>query len=261
MFLTWARAREYGRREQNWIWPSLGSLTDILFSDFADTHPAAEVIGTDISPIQPGWVPPNCKFQIDDFELDWTFPANHFDLIHIRNLEAGVADWPRLYEQAFKATKPGGYIEVKQIDIEYHSQSVEVTEDHIFRRWYKAMTESTDTMGKTLKNVDNHGIAKGMTEAGFVVEEEKVWKIPIGGWSKDPELKRLGACTLEYNDSMLESFALYLLKEVLGWEYTEIMVFVAEMRKELRDLKNQVYYHFHLVYGRKPEETVETPAA
>lgn len=29
--------------------------------DFADDHPGANVIGTDISPIQPKWVPPNLK--------------------------------------------------------------------------------------------------------------------------------------------------------------------------------------------------------
>lgn len=30
-------------------------------SDFADEYPEAEVIGTDISPIQPSWVPPNLR--------------------------------------------------------------------------------------------------------------------------------------------------------------------------------------------------------
>lgn len=35
--------------------------THILIRDFADAHPEAEVIGTDISPIQPTWVPPNVK--------------------------------------------------------------------------------------------------------------------------------------------------------------------------------------------------------
>lgn len=30
-------------------------------SDFADDIPEAEVIGTDISPIQPTWIPPNLK--------------------------------------------------------------------------------------------------------------------------------------------------------------------------------------------------------
>lgn len=32
-----------------------------LHRDFADDHPEATVIGTDISPIQPKWVPPNLK--------------------------------------------------------------------------------------------------------------------------------------------------------------------------------------------------------
>ena len=30
-------------------------------SDFADEFPNIEVVGTDISPIQPGWIPPNLK--------------------------------------------------------------------------------------------------------------------------------------------------------------------------------------------------------
>jgi len=30
-------------------------------SDFGDENPGVEVIGTDISPIQPTWVPPNVK--------------------------------------------------------------------------------------------------------------------------------------------------------------------------------------------------------
>lgn len=38
-----------------------GDILTERFSDFADEHPQAEVIGTDISPIQPSWVPPNVK--------------------------------------------------------------------------------------------------------------------------------------------------------------------------------------------------------
>lgn len=35
------------------------SLTSL--SDFADEFPDCKVIGTDVSPIQPSWVPPNLK--------------------------------------------------------------------------------------------------------------------------------------------------------------------------------------------------------
>jgi hypothetical protein len=33
----------------------------ITNSDFADEYPGAAVIGTDISPIQPSWIPPNLE--------------------------------------------------------------------------------------------------------------------------------------------------------------------------------------------------------
>ena len=59
----------------------------------ADQYPSATVIGTDLSPIQPEWVPPNCHFEIDDVSLDWTFPSNHFDFIHIRELFGCIPDW------------------------------------------------------------------------------------------------------------------------------------------------------------------------
>ncbi|UQC78779.1 UMTA [Colletotrichum lupini] len=78
----------------------------------------------DISPIQPDWVPPNCKFQIDDIEQPWTWPMSHFDYVHISHLEGSVAEWPALYAQAFAHIKSGGFVEVKEIDVELCSNHV-----------------------------------------------------------------------------------------------------------------------------------------
>jgi SAM-dependent methyltransferase len=65
----------------------LGTGTGIWAIDFADEHPTSTVIGNDLSPIQPTWVPPNCKFVIDDFERDWVYsPHEAFDYIHGRGL-------------------------------------------------------------------------------------------------------------------------------------------------------------------------------
>jgi len=49
----------------------LGTGTGIWCIDMADLYPTAQVLGTDLSPVQPSWVPPNCRFEVDDFELDW----------------------------------------------------------------------------------------------------------------------------------------------------------------------------------------------
>jgi hypothetical protein len=39
--------------------------------DMADEYPGAQILGIDLSPVQPNWVPPNCKFEVDNFELEW----------------------------------------------------------------------------------------------------------------------------------------------------------------------------------------------
>jgi len=73
-----------------------------LFSDFADLHPSAEVIGVDLSPIQPSYVPPNCKFEIDNINKDWTYPKETFDFIHIRAMTGCVPDWVAFHKKVLE---------------------------------------------------------------------------------------------------------------------------------------------------------------
>lgn len=81
----------------------MGTGTGHWVIEMADRYPAAEVTGTDLSPIQPSWVPPNVKFEIDDVEDTWTWPSNHFDLIHEQLLIAGcLRDYKKYFQQAFR---------------------------------------------------------------------------------------------------------------------------------------------------------------
>lgn len=69
-----------------------GTGTGIWAIDFADEFPNCEVIGTDLSPIQPTWVPPNLKFFVDDVESDWSYNVdNHFDFIHGRMMGGALS--------------------------------------------------------------------------------------------------------------------------------------------------------------------------
>lgn len=82
-------------------------LTNVIrtlrcYSDFADQYPSAIVTGTDLSPIQPTWVPPNCRFEIDDAAGDWTFDKDSFDFIHARGLYGCIADWPAFYKNVYE---------------------------------------------------------------------------------------------------------------------------------------------------------------
>jgi hypothetical protein len=245
--------------------------TATSLSDFADQFPSAEVIGVDISPIQPGWVPPNLRFQIDDVQLPWTYPPSHFDFIHIRNLHGGISDWPALYAQCFQHTRPGGYIEDLEFNIRTLSDRAEP--DHIYNQWNALFAEAGERMGRTFQIYGQ--MKQHISDVGYVDVVEQTWNVPIGGWAADSTLKSVGMYTLLYLEESLEGFALYMLKHIMGWEYEEIQVLVAKMRQGLRSWRRwHPYYEMSvsqffpsrsniirslrstyrkLVYGRKPE--------
>jgi len=77
----------------------VGTGTGIWAIDFADQYPSADVIGTDLSPIQPHHVPTNLHFEIDDCCLEWLYTKESFDFIHVRSLYGSIADWPAFYRQ------------------------------------------------------------------------------------------------------------------------------------------------------------------
>ena len=211
----------------------------------AEEFPSATVIGTDISPIQPSWIPPNCSFQIDDAQEDWTFPPSHFDLIHIRRLYGGIADWPRLYAQAFHHTKPGGFLENIEIDIETRSENPRVADDenHIFRHWCRLFWEAGDKIGRTFRIARDGQMERYMKEAGFVDVVHRQWKVPIGGWPSDPKLKKVGLYNGLFIDQSLDGFAIYPIGQILGWNQDEVTVFVERMRRAIRDPKSLPYFN------------------
>lgn len=93
----------------------LGTGTGIWCIDFADSHPEADVKGIDLSPIQPSFVPPNCRFEVDDFNLEF-LDENKFELIHARDLIGCIPDGPTFYRKCFNALAPGGWLDVTEFE-------------------------------------------------------------------------------------------------------------------------------------------------
>jgi ubiquinone/menaquinone biosynthesis C-methylase UbiE len=77
------------------------------------------VIGSDLSPCQPSWVPPNVQFEVDDATQPWTWKDNDFDFIHIRYLFGAIADWNAIFKQAYRCCAPGGWVQSCEADVHF----------------------------------------------------------------------------------------------------------------------------------------------
>lgn len=92
-----------------------------------------------------------------------------------------------------------------------------------------------------------------LRSAGFVNVEERVIKVPLGEWPKDPTMKTIGM----YNRSMiydgLHGLAMGPFTRGLKWSPESVEVFLVGVRKALMDSSQHGYIPFHVVMGQKPE--------
>lgn len=154
----------------------IGTGTGIWAIDVADEFPSAEVIGTDLSPIQPTWVAPNCSFIVDNAEATWPYvPAASFDLIHWRVLAGSIQDWPALYREAYKHVKPGGWIEAQEHETQVASDDGTAEEATELRNWLDSVVEASEKFGKTLNVAKKQ--KQWMIDAGFVDVKDDIYKV------------------------------------------------------------------------------------
>jgi len=229
----------------------LATGTGIWATDFAGAFPQANVLGTDLSPIQPLYVPPNCHFEIDDAEDEWTF-SYPFDYIHGRALATCFKHHLPVFKSAFKALRPGGYFEMQDVVIPFRSidDSMKGT---AFERWLDLVKEGTHALGRDFGKVPEY--KSYFEEAGFedVVEKQLAW--PIGMWARDRRMKMLGAWTKEDVLSGLHGWSAAVLTRGLGMSPQEVEILLMEARNDINSNWLHAYVPIFIVYGRKPMST------
>ncbi|KAF4336777.1 glycoside hydrolase family 76 [Fusarium beomiforme] len=155
-----------------------------------DLFPAATVIGTDLSPIQPNDVPPNVYFYVEDSSDQWMF-TQKFDYIHTRSTAGCWADFEtQVAMQAFNALEPGGWFESQETDC------VPMCDDDTFDQNGPVATWCSELIAAAEKLQRPAIIGSKLKEiyerVGFVDVHERVYRMPINGWAKDPRLKEVG---------------------------------------------------------------------
>lgn len=229
----------------------LGTGTGIWAIDMADQYPEAEVIGIDLSLIQPKWIPKNLRFQISDFESEWTLGKDSFDLIHLRIGAGSVSNWLSLFRRAFDHLKPGlGWVEYIEIDLQARSDDGTLTSTHALTQWQNYILESTERAGKPLRYDPRTGIT--LKEAGFVDVQEVILKLPLSPWPSDPYLKE---CARWYNLGLgegLEAYTLGPMTRVQGWSVEDVHNLLIPVQRELNSKQIHAYHNMHIWIARRP---------
>lgn len=227
-----------------------GTGTGIWAMDFADKHPEAAVVGVDLSPIQPAYVPPNLTWFIDDLEEPWAY-STKFDFVYTRMLTGSIAGRPKFFGQAFENLNSGGWVEIADIMFPIRCDDATLPSDSPLNQWSEFMLQASRTLQRPLDGAKS--CAAQLADAGFVNIVERVFKWPQYAWPKDPKHKELGMWGLENISGGLQGLSMALFTRGLGWSATELEVFLVGVRKDMKDKGMHVYYDIYVVYGQKPE--------
>jgi hypothetical protein len=193
-------------------------------------------------------VPPNCRFEIDDFELPWNW-TEPFEYIHMRAIEGSVGDYDTLFKQAHDNLTPGGWFEICDDTVGVFSDDDTIDKAPNMTRWVGLLIEASHKYGKHMNVCKDY--KQWLTDAGFKNVREEIYKIPFSPWPKDTKLKELGRYHQVNMLEALEAYSLALMTRFLGWSVADVQLLLAGVRRELLDRKLHIYSKMYVVYGQR----------
>ncbi len=209
--------------------------TGIWAIEFAEQFPAAVVIGTDLSPIQPEYVPPNLSFEVDDAEDPWVF-SHKFDYIHGRMLVTCFQSHLAVFRSAFEFLRPGGYIELQDASFPFLGAD-EKWNGSAFQHWWGLLMDGAKAMGKDWTRVPRY--KSYLEEIGFVDVVERRFNCPIGPWAKGSKNKALGVWGRANMLQGLGALSMAILTKGLGMTVAEIELLLVDVRKDVNKSGNE----------------------
>ncbi|KAI1500204.1 S-adenosyl-L-methionine-dependent methyltransferase [Biscogniauxia marginata] len=226
----------------------LGTGTGIWAIEMADKYPSAEVLGIDLSPIQPIWIPANCKFLLDDVEDTWE-NGHNWDFAHMRNMIPILRDPVKVLKDVFENLKPGGWVELQDVDGMVHCDDGTLPDNWPVLVFTNLMVEAFAKLG-----TKSHAAVFGreyLVESGFVNIQHHSIKLPYGTWPKNKTMRLIG---MYYRTAAEEFFPAMgaIQLPLLGWQPEEIEVFFAKCRNAMRQDNVHAYGMMHFWSGQKP---------
>ncbi|KAJ5671155.1 hypothetical protein N7507_000282, partial [Penicillium longicatenatum] len=219
--------------------------------EVAERHPDCDVIGVDIAPhMSPDDIPDNLWLQVDDLNRPFTFPPNHFDLVHSRLLATGIhrTRWPSYIRDIVRVLKPGGWVQMVEVYHNVQSDNGSITDQHALRRWsrqyMRALEDRKDLrIGSKLKNL--------LLEAGLEEVDSNMIPLPLSAWSADTRTRAIGQCNSDNIQQLLRSLALYPLTQRLHMSTENFESLVQQAQGEARDPSLKAYFPLWVLLSRR----------
>ncbi|KAL2130621.1 hypothetical protein VTI74DRAFT_6148 [Chaetomium olivicolor] len=224
------------------------------FGDWAlemgDAFPSAKVIGVDLSPIQPQWIPPNVEFVVDDIEDEWLH-ANDFDFAHFRFVNTVIKDNASTLRRVFENLKPGGWVEIQDIFPQVRSDDNSIPPDYPMIRFYSMVKKVLgERYGFDIRVLET--LPSLLQDLGYVNVQRKIFHLPLGEWARDPHLRLLGGYFRAVMIDFVGAMAAKPLSEA-GYDREEIENLMAEVATAAGNRRIHAYLPIHFVWAQKPE--------
>lgn len=225
----------------------------------AALFPQANIIGTDLSPVQPTEVPPNVHFLVEDAtEDEWLWESDYFDYVRLGNMTGALPSATDLMKKVMRVLKPGGWFEWHEIDPTPRCDdgtmpppNEEGFSAYALHDWLEFSERAAMEVEPTREFTIAPRLARKMRAEGFRNIQDNATKVPMNRWPRDPQLKTWGQW---YEVNWLDGLSAYSYKPLLslGWSKPEIEVFLVSVRKCISNRHFHTYHNFHVVYGQKP---------
>jgi hypothetical protein len=135
------------------------------------------------------------------------------DLANIRR----YSDWKSVITQAYAALKPGGFIELSELETTAHCDDNEglpdTNEIKIFMDRVNSALLKLDRSPATKESMISY-----LMVADFINVEATSFKHPFGPWSEDEKLKKVGVMNEENCETMFTAYGLAAFTRVLEME-------------------------------------------
>merc|ERR1712000_243866 len=232
----------------------IGTGSGIWAIDVADHYQSAHVVGTDLSPIQPQWLPVNFRTFIDDCEREQWPHGSGYDLAHFRDVFPMLRNVEHVLTQVFQNLRIGGYVEFQDVLPHIHCDDGTMGDNDALEQFMQLGIRAMQTLGCRLFGATD--IKDVLEAAGFENVQVVSIKVPVGTWAREPKLKSSGLVMKAMLDDVLEGFAAkpFAALGILGDERDQLL---SAARASMKDPRPHRYMVTRFCYGKKGTDVVK----